>query len=71
MEGVSGGATQHTDVALLLVDLQNAYFENPDLAAARARLIERTNRLIRVARGAGRPVILVRTVHAETGRPGL
>jgi NAD+ synthase len=62
---VSGGATQHTGVALLLVDLQNAYFESPALAEKQTALIERANELVRVARQAARPVVLVRTVHAR------
>lgn len=59
MEGVSAG------VALLLVDLQNAYFEAPELAREQDALIERANELVRVARDADRPVVLVRTVHAR------
>lgn len=59
MEGVSAG------VALLLVDLQNAYFEAPELAREQDTLIERANELVRAARDAGRPVVLVRTVHAR------
>jgi len=60
---VSGGATQHTDVALLLVDLQNAYFEAPELDEVKDELIQRANELIEAARDAGRPVVLVRTEH--------
>jgi NAD+ synthase len=52
-------------VALLLVDLQNAYFEFPELAQEKDRLIENANELIGVARDAERPVVLVRTVHAR------
>ncbi|WP_241681289.1 cysteine hydrolase family protein [Pseudactinotalea terrae] len=59
MEGVSAG------VALLLVDLQNAYFEAPELAREQDTLIERANELVRAARDAGCPVVLVRTVHAR------
>ncbi|WP_420111784.1 cysteine hydrolase family protein [Pseudactinotalea sp.] len=52
-------------LALLLVDLQNAYFEAPALAGVRESLIERANELVRAARAAGRPVVLVRTEHAR------
>lgn len=51
-------------VALLLVDLQNAYFESPALAEQKEQLIARANELVRAARESGRPVVLVRTVHA-------
>ncbi len=62
---MSTGPGYSTGVALLVIDLQNAYFENPDLAARLPKLLQRTNELIRAARTAGRPVILVRTVHAR------
>ncbi|CAM3379545.1 cysteine hydrolase family protein [Occultella aeris] len=52
-------------MALLIIDMQNAYFENPALAAVLPALLEHANELIRAARAAGRPVILVRTVHAR------
>jgi NAD+ synthase len=52
-------------VALLLVDLQNAYFESRALAEQKEQLIARANELVRAARGSGRPVVLVRTVHAR------
>ncbi|TDE91550.1 cysteine hydrolase [Occultella glacieicola] len=54
-------------VALLLIDLQNAYFEDPQLAEALPSLIDHANQLIEAARSADRPVILVRTVHARDG----
>lgn len=60
---MSGGTTSHARVALLLVDLQNAYFESPELAEVKNELIERANELIEAARAARRPVVLVRTVH--------
>lgn len=52
-------------LALLLIDLQNAYFEASELARAQHRLTERANELIHVARTIDRPVVLVRTVHAR------
>ncbi len=63
MEEVSGGASRHTGVALLLVDLQNAYFEAPELDEVKDELIERANELVVAAREADRPVVLVRTEH--------
>lgn len=63
MEGVSRSAASHGNVALLLVDLQNAYFESPALDEVKDELIERANVLIDAARAAQRPVVLVRTVH--------
>ncbi|MBZ2194807.1 cysteine hydrolase family protein [Occultella gossypii] len=51
--------------ALLIIDMQNAYFEDPALAAALPALLEHTNELIRAGRAAGLPVILVRTIHAR------
>ncbi|WP_241680658.1 cysteine hydrolase family protein [Pseudactinotalea suaedae] len=60
---MSGGASRHTGVALLLVDLQNAYFEAPELDEVKDELIERANELVVAAREADRPVVLVRTEH--------
>lgn len=65
MEGLRTGVSPQTRVALLLVDLQNAYFESPELAARQSTLIERANELVRAAREADRPVLLVRTEHAR------
>lgn len=64
MEGVSTGNEPDAGVALLLVDLQNAYFESPELAEVQGELIERANELVRTAREFDRPVVLVRTEHA-------
>nr|WP_010540990.1 ammonia-dependent NAD(+) synthetase [Dietzia alimentaria] len=52
-------------VALVVIDMQNSYFEFPDLAREREDLVERVNELIRTAHEAGRPVVLVRTEHAR------
>lgn len=65
MEGVNSDSTADARVALLLIDLQNAYFESPELAEVKGGLIERANELVRVARQHDRPVVLVRTVHAR------
>jgi NAD+ synthase len=58
---MSGAGTPR--VALLLIDLQNAYFESPELAEVQAGVIARANELVQAARAADRPVVLVRTVH--------
>ena len=63
MEEVDRGAAQRARVALLLVDLQNSYFEFPELAEVKNDLLERANELIAAAQDAGRPVVLVRTEH--------
>lgn len=59
------GTKPDAGVTLLLVDLQNAYFESAELAEVKATLIERANELMRAARAADRPVVLVRTEHAR------
>lgn len=51
--------------ALLLIDLQEGFFESPTLARARERLVANCNWLIAAARAAGIPVINVRTVHKK------
>ena len=65
MESVSTSEEPRGGVALLLVDLQNAYFESPELAELQTTLTERANELVRAAREADRPVVLVRTEHAR------
>lgn len=65
MADVTSGAATSDGPALLLVDLQNAYFEPPEMARVEAALIERANELVRAARAHGRPVVLVRTEHAR------
>lgn len=66
MAGASAELTALSEAALLLIDIQNEYFEGPlrlsgveEAAEAAARLLER-------ARALGRPVIHVR----HRGRPG-
>lgn len=56
----SGGAT-----ALLVIDMQNAYFELPGLSERREAVLARVNELLQAARAARRPVVLVRTEHAR------
>ena len=51
--------------ALVVIDMQNSYFEFPALAEVRDELVSRVNELIAAAHGAGRPVVLVRTEHAR------
>ena len=51
--------------ALVVIDMQNSYFEFPELARVRDELVPRVNELIHAAHEAGRPVILVRTEHAR------
>lgn len=53
--------------ALAVIDMQNSYFEFPELAKVRDKLLARVNELIAAAHGAGRPVVLVRTEHARDG----
>lgn len=53
--------------ALLLIDLQNAFFETEELAAKRDQVVANCNRLIAAAREAGAPVINARTVHKRDG----
>jgi nicotinamidase-related amidase len=49
--------------ALLVIDLQNSYFEFPELAAQRGRLVAACNELIAAARASAAPVLVVRTEH--------
>lgn len=51
--------------ALVLIDLQNSYFELPGLAPHRDWIVERANDLLRAAHRGGQPVIAVRTEHAR------
>jgi len=51
--------------ALLIVDLQNDYFVDGELARCREDLLEACNVLIDRARSAGAMVIEVQTVHAQ------
>ena len=51
--------------ALILIDLQNDYFADPELARCRDDLLERCNELVARARANGAPVVEVQTVHAR------
>lgn len=53
--------------ALVVVDMQNSYFESPELAGVRDELLHEVNALIRAAHEAGRPVVLARTEHRRDG----
>ncbi len=50
-------------IALLVIDMQNAYFEDPVLDASREKVVEECNELIAGFRSAGHKVLLVRTEH--------
>lgn len=49
--------------ALLLIDLQEAYFQSDELQALRGELVRTATALIEAAHGAGVPVVNVRTQH--------
>lgn len=49
--------------ALVVIDMQNSYFELPGLKGKQDSLLPAVNQLIRAARASARPVILVRTQH--------
>lgn len=51
--------------ALLLIDLQQSFFDDSALAGQRGRLIKAANRLVDAARRAGAPVFAVTTVHSR------
>jgi nicotinamidase-related amidase len=50
--------------ALVLIDLQEDFFDDPELKRCREDVSDACNLLIGRARSAGAPVIIVRTVHA-------
>lgn len=56
--------TEHRD-ALLLVDLQESFFETPELKQHRTELVEAANRLRHAADDAGVPVFVITTVHSR------
>ena len=51
--------------ALLVIDLQNDYFADDELARCRDDILAACNRLIRAARDVGAPVVEVQTLHAH------
>lgn len=64
---MSGDKHTSGEIALLVIDMQNSYFELPGLAERRDRVLARVNELIGAAHEAGRPVVLVRTEHQRDG----
>ena len=50
-------------IALLVIDMQNAYFEDPALAARQDTLVRACNRLIAESAASGAKVLLVGTEH--------
>lgn len=53
--------------ALLVIDLENAFFENGALAAERDRVVRACNELIAAARESDARVLLLRTEHERDG----
>lgn len=49
--------------ALLVIDMQNSYFDFPELEEQRESVTARVNELIRAARAGNCPVVLIRTQH--------
>ncbi|GAB3621431.1 cysteine hydrolase [Glutamicibacter endophyticus] len=49
--------------ALILIDMQNAFFEAPELAQQRRQVVDECNRLIDAARDHGLLIVNVRTIH--------
>lgn len=50
-------------IAVLIIDMQNAYFEDPALGTGRERLAAACNQLIAAAQENGAKVLLVKTEH--------
>jgi nicotinamidase-related amidase len=50
-------------IAVLVIDMQNAFFEDPALAARRDELVRQCNELVRAAVRSGHPVLFVGTEH--------
>jgi nicotinamidase-related amidase len=53
--------------ALLVIDMQNSYFDFPELEEQREPVTEKVNELIRAARDSGCPIVLIRTQHERDG----
>ncbi|ALU38664.1 cysteine hydrolase [Kocuria flava] len=49
--------------ALLVVDMQNSYFDFPELEEQREPVTAKVNELVRAARAGDNPILLVRTQH--------
>lgn len=56
-------AQPRTQSALVVIDMQNCFFESPELQQERPRLIDACNELIEKAHLARSPVFIVRTQH--------
>lgn len=54
---------QEGERALVVIDMQNSYFELPGLAGRESEVLPQVNELIGAAHANGRPVVLVRTQH--------
>lgn len=52
-------------IAVLLIDLQSAYFNNVALENCRAELVEKTNEIITIARHHDLPIFNVKTEHQK------
>lgn len=50
-------------IALLVIDMQNAYFEDPALAAQQKEVVQACNELTEAFTSAGRHALLIRTEH--------
>lgn len=51
-------------VALLVIDMQEGYFQGEPLASARKRIVRACNELINAAKAYDRPIFMIRTEHA-------
>ncbi|WP_434995327.1 cysteine hydrolase family protein [Arthrobacter sp. Ld5] len=66
-DAVTGATASRDRAALLIIDMQNAFFEDETLAGQQERLVTACNDLIDAARSGRSPVILVRTEHQRDG----
>ena len=57
--------TAHPAEALLLIDLQEAFFETPALAEARTEVVDAVSALAASARRAQVPIFLISTEHSR------
>jgi nicotinamidase-related amidase len=62
-DAASGPAGPAGVTALLIIDMQNAFFEDEKLARVQDSLVRACNGLIDVARRGGAPVLVARTEH--------
>ena len=66
-DAASGPGRGEGEVALLVIDMQNAFFEDETLAGQQEALVAACNELIDAAHGGQAPVFLVRTEHLRDG----